>query len=146
MSSSDMRGDERGDVLVTDIEELENLDASRNPSSKTQCKRGVDITQGENFIFSNKFCGRDHEFREPTPRGNNLQGVKISVVKLKANRESLHLQKQQMTLKPLPIFGRSKVTSSIGITMNLELNQLHVPKEETFSIPGIHLSYKVYSD
>ena len=38
-----------------------------------------------------------------------------------------------MTLKSVPTSGRSKVTSSIVITMNLELN--YVPKEETFPIP-----------
>ena len=36
----------------------------------------------------------------PLQGGNNQQGVKISVVKLKANRESLNRQNQQMTLKP----------------------------------------------
>ena len=38
------------------------------------------------------------------------------------NRESLNRQNQQMTLKPVPTSGRSKVTSSIVITMNLEFN------------------------
>ena len=38
-----------------------------------------------------------------------------------------------MTLKPVPIFGRSKVTSFVVITMNFVFN--YVPKEETFLIP-----------
>ena len=39
------------------------------------------------------------------------------------NRESLHRQIQQMTLTPVPnFFSRSKVTSSIVITMNLGFN------------------------
>ena len=44
------------------------------------------------------------------------------------NRESLNRQNPQMTLKPIPIFDQSKVTSSIIITMNLEFNST---KEET---------------
>ena len=39
-----------------------------------------------------------------------------------------------MTLKPVPIFGRSKVTSSIVITMNLEINST-CRRKKTFSIP-----------
>ena len=49
------------------------------------------------------------------------------------NRERLIRQNQQMTLKPVPTFRRSKVTSSIVITMNLEFNST-CPKEETFPI------------
>ena len=51
------------------------------------------------------------------------------------NRESLNRQSQQMTVKPVPIFGRSKVTSSVVMTMNLDFIQLYVPREETFPIP-----------
>ena len=39
-----------------------------------------------------------------------------------------------MTLKPVPIFGRSKVTSSIVITMNLEFSS-SCRKKKTFPIP-----------
>ena len=39
-----------------------------------------------------------------------------------------------MSLKPVPVSGRSKVTSFIIITMNLVLNS-KMPKEETFPIP-----------
>ena len=38
------------------------------------------------------------------------------------NPESLNRQKPQMTPKPVPIFGRSKVTSSIVTTLNLGFN------------------------
>ena len=44
----------------------------------------------------------------------------ISAENFKVNRESLNRQNKQMTVKPVPTSGRSKVTS--------------VPKEETFFI------------
>ena len=44
-----------------------------------------------------------------------------------------------MLLKPVPTSGRSKVTSSIVITMILEFNQLFVLKEETFPTPLKHI-------
>ena len=56
-------------------------------------------------------------FEYPLQGGKNLQGVKMSVEKFKA--ESLNRQNQQMTLKPVPISGRSKVISSVA----------NVPKE-----------------
>ena len=46
----------------------------------------------------------------------------MSVENFKANREGLHRQNQLMTLKPVSTSGRSKVTSSIVITMNFEFN------------------------
>ena len=58
----------------------------------------------------------------PLKGANEPQGVKISVGCFKVNRESLNRLNPQMTLKPVPIFGRSQVTSSIVITMNLEFN------------------------
>ena len=48
--------------------------------------------------------------------------MKISEKNFKANRRGFNRQKPQMTLKPVPIFGRFKVTSSIVITMNLSFN------------------------
>ena len=48
--------------------------------------------------------------------------MKISVENYKANGESLNQQNLQMTLKPMPTSGRSKVTSSIAITMILEFS------------------------
>ena len=64
--------------------------------------------------------------------GNRPWGAKISVENFKANRECLNRQNQKMTLKPGKTSGRFKVTSSIVITMRV---QLYVPKEETFPIP-----------
>ena len=50
-------------------------------------------------------------------------------------------QIQQMTLEPVPTSGRSKVTSTIVITVNFEF-QLCVPKEETFLFLGVHWCYQ----
>ena len=69
--------------------------------------------------------------------------MKISVEKLKANRESLNRQNQQMTLKLVLTSGRSKVTSFIVITMYLELNSVcrgkkHSPfHENTLMLLGL---------
>ena len=41
----------KGGILVADIEELENMDASQNTSSKNQCKRSVNNTKGRIFHF-----------------------------------------------------------------------------------------------
>ena len=58
----------------------------------------------------------------PLYGGNKPSRMKISVENNKANRESLNRQNQQVTLKPVPTSGRSKVTSFVVITMNLEFN------------------------
>ena len=49
--------------------------------------------------------------------GNRPYGVKISADNFKVNGESLNRQNPQMTLKHVPIFCRSKVTSSVVITI-----------------------------
>ena len=58
-----------------------------------------------------------------------------SVENFKANRESLNRQNLQMTLRPVPTSGRSKVTSFIYRHHNEPRVQLYVSKEETFIIP-----------
>ena len=62
---------------------------------------------------------------------NRPRGVRISVEKNKANRESLNQQNLQTTLKPVPVFARSKVTSSIVIAMNLEFNSTCLRKKHS---------------
>ena len=63
------------------------------------------------------------------------------------NRESLNRQNPHMTLKPVPIFGLSKVTSSIVITMNLQFNST-CRREETFPIPleYIDVTWSTHTD
>ena len=59
--------------MITDIEELENLDASEICPRRLNGKEVLTPQRGENFIFSDadgtaESSGRDYEFREPTPR------------------------------------------------------------------------------
>ena len=87
------------------------------------------ISQKNEFIFSfadgtGKLSGRDYEFREPTPgREQTVRSEDLSG-ELQGELGSLNRQNQQTTLKPVPTSGRSKVTSSIVITMNLEFNSM----------------------
>ena len=84
-------------------------------------------------MVQQNYSGRDYDFPEstlglePTVRSEDLSGEV-------QGETSLNRQNQQVTLKPVTIFGRSKVTSSIVITMKFGI-QLYVPKEETFPIP-----------
>ena len=64
----------------------------------------------------------------PLQGGNQPRGAKISVENFMMNWENLNRQKPQLTLRPVPIFGPSKVTEPRV--------QLCVPKEqETSPIP-----------
>ena len=63
----------KGDILVADIEELENMDASEIHPRRINAKEVLTPRRREYFIFpiadgSAKLSGRDHEFREPTLR------------------------------------------------------------------------------
>ena len=65
---------ERGcisDILVADIEELEEMDASEIYSKRTQCKRGDIPKENGKFIVAaadgrNKLSGGDQELRTHT--------------------------------------------------------------------------------
>ena len=56
------------------------MDASENQCKKTQCKGSVDATK-EQYLKSpvthgkEKLSGRDHEFREPTQRREQTEGI-----------------------------------------------------------------------
>ena len=63
----------KGDIQVTDSEEVENFGRVRNPCSKTQCKRNYHAENGENFI-SPIADGGDDEIRKSTVRGEELSG------------------------------------------------------------------------
>ena len=81
-----------------------------------------------------KLSGRHCEFRESTMRREQpVRSEDLSGARQGNSERSSTDRNQQMTLKPMPIFGRFKLTSSIVITLNLEFNC--VPKEETFPIP-----------
>ena len=93
----------KGDILIADLEDLEKLHASENYPRRIKAKEVLIRQKNDEFIFpvadgTAKMSGRDYEIREPT------------------------LTRQPRTLKPMPTSGRSKVTSSIFITTNLEFN------------------------
>ena len=88
------------------------LDASEIHPRRLNAKEVLTSNRDEHFLFSvadgsNKFCGRDHEFRELTPTGNNLRELKIREENFEANQKGFNRQKQQMTLKPGPSSGQA---------------------------------------
>ena len=69
----------KGDILISDIEELEEMDESDICSQRINAKEVLIPQKGEGFIFpiadgTAKLLGRDYEFREPTQR--RLQTVR----------------------------------------------------------------------
>ena len=67
----------KGDILVADIEELENMDASEIDPRRLNAKEVLTPQSCEIFIFpvadgTAKLSGRDHKFREPTVRRGQL--------------------------------------------------------------------------
>ena len=63
----------KGDILISDIEELERMDASDIYPGQINAKEVLIRRKGDEFIFpfadgTAKLPGRDYEFREPTPR------------------------------------------------------------------------------
>ena len=114
-----LRGMWTGDILVADIEELNNMNASEIHPRRINAKEVLTPQRSEYFIFqvadgTAKLSGRDNKFREPTHRREQRVGVKIPVENFKAN--------QKTTLKPGKTSGQSKVCSFIVITLNFEFN------------------------
>ena len=107
----------KGDILVGDVEELENLEASEIHARRPNAKDVITPKNGEHFIF---------------PIGDvTVRSEELSVDTRGSSDKSQ--PKQKMTEKPATIFGRSK-----GITYCHHTEprvQLYVPKEETFLIP-----------
>ena len=120
----------KGDILIADLEELEKLDASEIYPRRINAKEVLIRQKDDEFIFpvadgTAKIVRKILRIpRTHSKTGTNRKERSFAVENFKANRESLNLQKQQMTLKPVPTSGRSKVTSSIVITMNLEFNSM----------------------
>ena len=71
-----------------------------------------------------KLSGRDHEYREPTPSREQLVGSEDLSGELQGEPEGFQPREKKMTLKPVPTFGRFKVTSFIVIALNLEYNSV----------------------
>ena len=62
-----------GDILVADIEELKNMDASEIHPRRINAKEVLSSQRSEYFIFpiadgTAKWSGKDHDFRQPTQR------------------------------------------------------------------------------
>ena len=97
------------DILITDWEELEMLDASDIFLSKNQSQRSVDQPKMMNSLSQSQMeqqnCQEEITNSErPLQGGNNLYRLKISVEKFNANRKSFIRQNQQMTQKPMAFF------------------------------------------
>ena len=63
----------KGDILIADIEEFENLDASDICPRRLNAKEVLVTQKNGEFVFpvadgSTKLLGRDYEFQEPIPR------------------------------------------------------------------------------
>ena len=114
----------KGDMLIPDLDELEIgahqkfilEESKRKEYGYLTVRRWIHIPGSR---WYSKIVRKRLRIPITHPgAGKNRQRVNISVENFKANRESLNLQKQQLTLKPVQTSGRSKVTSSIVITMN----------------------------
>ena len=131
-----------GDILIADLEDLEKLDASNIYPRRIKASRQRKCLSARKVMNSftqsqmeQQNCQEETTNSEHPLQGeNNLEGVKIPVEKLKANRKSLNRQNKQMTLKPVDFFG-SIQGDFIYRHHNEPQVQLHVPKEETFRIP-----------
>ena len=65
--------DLEGDILIADLEDLEKLDASDIYPRRIDAKEVLISETGDEFTFpvaegTAQMSGRDHDFREPTPR------------------------------------------------------------------------------
>ena len=118
------RGIWKGDVLVADIEELENLDASEIRARRLNAKEVLTPKWSENSVFpiadgTEKLFGRDHDVKESTLRRELVRSEDLRE-ELQGNSKGLNRQKLKMTLKPAMTFAHWKETSFIVITPNLE--------------------------
>ena len=121
------RGIWKGDVLIADLEDLEKLDASEIYPRRIYAKEVLISQQGDEFIFPEadgtaKLSGRDYEFRAPTlTREQTVRSEDFSR-ELQGEPEEAQHTGPTGDAEARPTSGRSKVTSSIVITMNLEFN------------------------
>ena len=129
----------KGGILITDLEDLEKLEASEIYHRRTNAKEVLIRQKDDEFIFpvaggTTKLSGRDYEFREPTQRREPT-----------VRREDLSRELQ----------GESGESQTTDTTDDAEVRadfwslqgdficrhhneprfQLYVPKEETFTIP-----------
>ena len=116
-----------GDILIADIEELENLDASEI----IECKKSLDNSEKRRICTS---CGRwfskivrkrlripGTHFKTGADR-EERERERVSVEILKAKWKNLNRQNRKMTVKPEEIFVLFKLTLFIDITLNRDFN------------------------
>ena len=101
----------KGDILVADFEELENLDAS-----------------------TAKLCGRDHEIRESTPRQYDPVGSEDLSEELQRNSEEPQTAETKEDAEARNDFW--SIAGDFIFRHHVEPRvHLYVPKEESFPIP-----------
>ena len=114
-----------GDILVADIEELENVDASEIYPRRINAKEVLISPKRDEFIFpaadgTAKLSGRDNEFREPTLKWEQPVGSEDLTGELQGESEG----PQPTETKDDAEAGKDfwSMTSSIVITLNLEMH------------------------
>ena len=133
----------KGDILTADLEDLEEMDASDNYPRRINAKEILIRQKDDEFIFpcahgAAKLLGRDHEFREPTLRQEQL--VKSEDLSEEIPGESGMSQPAE---SPHDAEARADCWSIQGDFIyrhhNEPRGQLDVSKEETFPIPLIYI-------
>ena len=56
----------KGDIMIADIEELEEMDASENPCWETQCRRSVNADERRQFYFPGRRSKSQNLWRRST--------------------------------------------------------------------------------
>ena len=135
-------GIRKGDILIADLEDLENLDASDFNPWRINANE-VLITQEDEFIFpvaegTANLSGRDDEFREPTLRAGTGRKER-SFFSEELQGESGGSQPTEPTDDAE---ARADFWSIQGDFISRHHNELRVqlflPKEETFPVPYLN--------
>ena len=133
------RGIWKGDILIADIEELKDLDASEIYPRRINAKE-LFITQTEvEFIFpvahgTAKLSGRDYEFREPTLRRTQTVGSEDLSGEIQGESEEPQPTEPKDDVEVRRDFW--SIQGEFNYRHHIEARvQLYVPKEETFPTP-----------
>ena len=141
----------KGDVLVADNEDLENIGASDIYPRRIKAKELLISQKDDEFIFPKadgtaKLSGRDYKFRVPSLRREQL--VRSEDLRGEIQGESGvstgRTNRWRWSLCRFFFLGRFKVTSSIVITKNFEFNSTCRMKKHslfhwnTLMLQGLH--------
>ena len=99
----------KGDILISDIEELKRMDASEIYPCQINAKRSIDQTKRRRIhIPIRRWYGKIVRKRLRIPRTHSKAGTsrkeRVSEENFKASRKSLNRQNGKMTLTPWPFF------------------------------------------